>query len=106
MQQLNSHNMFMGYTKAALMGFCWHSVLKAVNLATSALKFFALARLLTPEAIGLFSLTSIALGVTEAMAETGINTTIIQSRQSINYFLDTAWVLSILRGLIIGSAMI
>lgn len=69
-------------------------------------KISFLARLLTPEAFGLFSLTAIALGLSEAMTQTGINITIIQSKKKVEYFLDTAWVIAIIRGFVIGIIML
>jgi PST family polysaccharide transporter len=68
-------------------------------------KIFILARLLSPDDVGLFSLTAIALGLTESVTETGINLTILQAKQPVEFFLDTAWVISILRGLAIGLVM-
>lgn len=69
-------------------------------------KVSILARLLGPEAFGLFSLTAIALGLTESLTQTGVNITILQSQRPIHYFLDSAWVISILRGFAIGSIML
>ncbi|MFZ5376903.1 MAG: oligosaccharide flippase family protein [Patescibacteria group bacterium] len=95
----------MGYTKNAISGFGWQSVLKIISSVVTVAKIFFLARLLSPADFGLFSLTLIALGLTESLTQTGVNVTIIQSRQSIDYFLDTAWVVSIIRGLVIGILM-
>ncbi len=92
----------MGYTRNTLSGFTWHSALIVATTGVTALKLIVLARLLTPHDFGLFSLIAIALGLTEAFTQTGINTTIIQSKESINYFLNTAWVISIVRGLLIA----
>lgn len=69
-------------------------------------KIFVLARLLNPEAFGLFSLTLIAIGLTESLTQTGVNITILQSQRPIKYFLDSAWVISIIRGFAIGSIML
>lgn len=69
-------------------------------------KIFVLARLLSPEAFGLFSLTLIAIGLTESLTQTGVNITILQSQRPIRYFLDSAWVISIIRGFAIGSIML
>lgn len=75
-------------------------------MGLTVLKISVLARLLSPDDFGLFSLVVIALGLTEAVTQTGINVTIVQSKQSIKYFLNTAWVIAILRGLIIGTVMV
>jgi len=51
-------------------------------------------------------LVTIALGVTEATTQTGVNLTILRSKQSVDYFLDSAWVIAIIRGMVIGIVMI
>lgn len=95
----------MNYTQTTIKGFGWHSLVKIITAGLALGKIFFLARLLTPSDFGLFSLTTIALGLTEAATQTGINTTIIQSKNSVSYFLDTAWVIAIIRGLVIAILM-
>ncbi|NCN23917.1 MAG: oligosaccharide flippase family protein, partial [Candidatus Pacebacteria bacterium] len=68
-------------------------------------KIAVLSRLLTPEDFGIFAIVAIALGLVEASTQTGVNTTILQSNRSISYYLDTAWVIAIVRGLIIAIVM-
>jgi O-antigen/teichoic acid export membrane protein len=96
----------MSYFKNALQGFGWQTALKILTALITLLKISILARLLNPDAFGLFSLTVIALGLSEAAAQTGVNITILQSKKSVAYFLDTAWVISIIRGLLIAIWMI
>lgn len=96
----------MGYTKHAIAGFSWQTILKLATSVMTLLKISILARLLSPTDFGLFSLTAVALGITESLTQTGINLTIIQAKESIRYFIDTAWVIAIIRGLIIGCCMV
>jgi O-antigen/teichoic acid export membrane protein len=96
----------VSYTRATIAGFSWQTVYKGLLMVLALIKVFILARLLGPEAFGLFSLTAIALGLTENLTQTGVNITILQSQRSIHYFLDSAWVISILRGFAIGSIML
>jgi lipopolysaccharide exporter len=96
----------MGYTKNTLSGFSWHTFLKVVITFLTLFKIAVLARLLTPTDFGLFALVMIALGLTEAATQTGINITILQSEKKIDYFLDTAWVIAIVRGFLISFIMI
>ncbi len=96
----------MGYQKHAIAGFSWQTAQKILTAGLSLVKIFVLARLLTPEQFGLFSLVMIALGTTESFTQTGVNITILQSKQPVRYFLDTAFVISIIRGFIIGTLMI
>ena len=86
----------MGYTKNAISGFSWQTLLKLIQNGLSVIKIFVLARLLSPNDFGMFSLITIALGLVEAFTETGINFTILQSKKSVRYFLDTAWVIAII----------
>lgn len=96
----------MGYTKNALSGFSWQTMLKFAIAGTTLVKISILARLLSPEIFGVFSIITIALGISEATTQTGVNVTIVQSKRSMQYFVDTAWVISIIRGLIIGILMV
>lgn len=96
----------MGYTKNTISGFSWQTVFKVITMVGILLKTMVLARILSPEDFGLFAIIAITLGIAEATTETGVNLTIIQSKRSIKYFIDTAWVIAIIRGFLIGSIMV
>lgn len=94
-----------GYTKTAFSGFSWQSFLKLTTSAVVVVKIFFLARMLTPEDFGIFSLVAICLGLSEAVTQTGVNVTIVQSKHKVSYFLNTAWVIAIVRGFLIAVLM-
>ncbi len=96
----------MGYTKKAITGFGWQTLLRILSYILTIAKIYFLARLLTPADFGLFSLAAITLGISEALTQTGVNLTILQSKHSVKYFLNTAWVIAIVRGFVIGTVMI
>jgi PST family polysaccharide transporter len=96
----------MGYSTHALKGSGYNSLVKVLTVLATAAKIYVLARLLSPNDFGLFQYVIIALGLLEAVTETGINTTIIQSKKNLEYFLDTAWVISIIRGLVMSILLI
>lgn len=96
----------MGYTKNTVSGFSWQTILKGLSTGITLVKIMILARILSPQDFGLFSLIVISLGLTEATTQTGVNLTILQSKRSIKYFINTAWVIAIVRGLIIGIIMV
>ena len=100
------YNVPVGYTKKAISGFSWQTVLKLLQSGLTVLKVSILARLLSPEDFGMFSLITIALGIVEAFTETGVNFTILQSKHSISYFVSTAWVIAIVRGFSIAILMV
>ncbi len=95
----------MGYLKKAIAGFSWQTLLKIIASLVTLAKISILARLLTPNDFGLFSLALIALGLSESFTQTGVNITILQSKRSMSYFIDTAWVVAIIRGFIIAIIM-
>jgi len=96
----------MNYTRKTLAGFSWQTIYKGLLVGVAMVKMYFLARLLDPQAFGLFSLTAITLGITESLTQTGINVTILQSKQSVKSFIDTAWVIAIIRGFMIGIIML
>ena len=70
--------------------------------ALTFVKTIVLARLLTPAQFGVFGIATLALALLEVLTETGINIFLIQDEGKIKDYLDTAWLVSILRGLIIS----
>lgn len=96
----------MGYTKQSFIGFFAHGGFKGSALVITAIKIAILARLLQPSDFGQFAMVAVVLGITESLTETGINTIIVQSFRSIEYYVDSAWVISIFRGLGIGILMV
>lgn len=96
----------MGYSSHAIKGAGWNGILQVITTVLAAVKIAVLARILTPNDFGLFALVAVSIGIVESLTETGINATIIQSKKSTSYFIDTAWVISIVRGLIISIVMI
>lgn len=96
----------MGYTRNAIEGFSFQTLLRIGSAVVTVAKWAVVARVLSPESIGIFSLVTISLGVTEATTQTGVNLTILRSKHSVDYFLDAAWVIAIIRGLVIGVVMI
>jgi lipopolysaccharide exporter len=91
----------MGYTKSALQGVSWMSGFRVANRLLTFLKIAILARVLTPSQFGVFGIASLLLALLEILTETGINVVLIQKKDSIEHYLDSAWVVSIVRGILI-----
>ncbi len=98
--------MSMGYSGRVFSGFSWQTALRVAVVGVGFGRIFFLARLLSPQDFGTFAIVLISLGMLEATTETGINLTIIQSKQPMAYFVDSAWIISIIRGAIISLLMI
>ena len=96
----------MGYKFKAFSGFGWRQAFYLANNLIAIGRVMILARLLSPYDFGLFSIAAIALGLSEAFTQTGINLTILQSKLPVKKFLDTAWVIAITRGFFIALIML
>jgi O-antigen/teichoic acid export membrane protein len=91
----------MGYTRNTIKGISWMSGIRFVTRVLSFLKIAVLARVLSPTQFGLFGIASLLLSLLETLTETGINIVLIQSKADLNDYINAAWVVSILRGIII-----
>lgn len=88
----------MGYTRSAIKGISWMSGFRMTSRVMSLIKIAVLARVLTPSQFGIFGIASLLLIFLQILTETGINVILIQTSDKIDKYLDSAWVLSIIRG--------
>jgi O-antigen/teichoic acid export membrane protein len=65
-----------------------------------------LAHLLVPADFGLVGIAGLALSATEAFTETGFQAALIQRKQGTTQYLNTAWIVSVVRGLILTGSLI
>lgn len=91
----------MGYTTQAISGFSFLALLRVFVRALSLFKNIIIARALSPFQFGAFGIATLVLVFAEIVTETGINTFLIQNREDIDKYINTSWIVSILRGIII-----
>ena len=91
----------MGYTKDTLKGISWIGLLHLVIKSFTFIRIAILARLLSPSQFGTYGVAMLAFAFIEIFTETGINVFLIQEKKDINKYLDTAWIVSIVRGVFI-----
>jgi O-antigen/teichoic acid export membrane protein len=96
----------MGFFATSIKGFTWISMLRGGIRATGFIRIAILARILTEAQFGLFGITTIVLSLFEIITETGINVFLIQEKDSLEKYIDTAWVISIVRGFLVSSVII
>lgn len=89
-------------SRAFVQGLSWTVVLRFVVRGVAVIRSVALARLLDPAGFGIFGIAVMVLALLELMTETGINIFFLQNRDKIDKYLDTAWAISIIRGLSIA----
>lgn len=66
------------------------------------LRMAVLARILSKASLGVFGIVTMVLALLEISTETGINIFLMQEKGKIDKYIDTAWVLSIVRGSLIA----
>ncbi len=96
----------MGYSINAIKGISWMSAFRIVTRFFSFIKIGVLARVLTPAQFGVFGIASLILALLEMLTETGINIFLIQSKKEIDEYINSAWVVSIIRGTVISLLVI
>jgi O-antigen/teichoic acid export membrane protein len=96
----------MGYFKQALKGITWMTALEGLTKAVAVAKIAVLARILTPSQFGSYGIALLVLGFLEVITETGINVFLIQEKDNIQNYLDSAWVVSIIRGTLVSLLII
>lgn len=92
----------MGYYKQALNGLSWMGALRVFTRSLALIKIAILARILLPAQFGIYGIATLVLGFLEMLTETGINIFLVQQKEKIDEYIDSAWVVSIIRGFIIG----
>ncbi|MBI2031146.1 MAG: lipopolysaccharide biosynthesis protein [Candidatus Levybacteria bacterium] len=93
----------MGYTKDTIKGVGWVGFLRIFTRGISFLRTLILARILTPSQFGIFGIAILATSLLEVFTETGVNVLLIQEKDDIKKYLNSAWIVSIIRGFLIGS---
>lgn len=92
----------MGYSKQAIIGISWIGAFRILSRLIAFLRVVILARLLVPAQFGVFSIASMALGLLEILTETGINVFLIQEKEDVDSYVNDAWLVSIIRGILIA----
>src|SRR3989344_3700348 len=92
----------MSYFKKAFKGITWMGLLRISTRLLVLIKLAVLARLLDPADFGIFGIGSLVLALLEMLTETGITIILIQMKENYQKYLDSAWVISIIRGIIIS----
>ena len=93
-------------SKKVVKGSFWVLGLRMTNRVLGLIRTFVLARLLLPEDFGLIGVASISISIIETFSQPGLGTALIQKKDAIQSYLDTAWTTSILRCLIICIVLI
>ena len=87
-------------------GISSFSVLRFATKFLTLARLAFIARFLAPAEIGSYQLALLVIAIGEIFTETGINLMLLKHPKKLTEYLDTAWVVSIIRGLLISSAVV
>lgn len=96
----------MGYLRDTIKGVSWMTAFRVLYRLIGVVRISVIAHILTPFNLGVFGIVTIVLGFLEIVTETGINIFLIQEKDDIDSYINTAWVVSIFRGLLISILII
>ncbi|OGM24937.1 hypothetical protein A2627_03140 [Candidatus Woesebacteria bacterium RIFCSPHIGHO2_01_FULL_39_28] len=96
----------MGYFKDTIKGISWVGAFRFFSRFVAVIKTAILARILVPAQFGTYGIATLVLTFLEILTETGINIFLIQEKDNIDNFIDTAWIVSIIRGILISLAIV
>lgn len=101
-----SYNMHMGYFKVAFKGLGYQTILRVSIRIIGFVKIALIARMLGPAELGIFGIASLILSLLETLTDTGINVFLIQQNKNYKKYLNSAFLISIARGLIIAGVIV
>lgn len=93
------------WASPVVRGFSFMSLMRYGTKAFSLLRWVIIARWLgesAPYQLGTFGIVLLVIAVTEVFTQTGINIILIRDQKTLLKYLDTAWVISLVRGFLIA----
>lgn len=83
-------------------GGIWIFSLRIANRSLGFIRTIILARLLAPHDFGLFGIALLAIATLETFSQTGFQAALVQKKKNVEPYLDTAWTISAIRGIILS----
>lgn len=85
-------------SKRVVRGGIWVFALRITNRGLGFIRTIILARLLAPHDFGLLGIAMLAIATLETFSQTGFQASLIQKKENIKSYLDTAWTVSTIKG--------
>ncbi len=95
---LNNSNQNLSLSQKVIRGGFWVLGLRVVNFTISLIKTFILAHILSPKDFGVMGVAMVAFSTLETFSQTGIQSALIQRKNNVEPYLNTAWTISVIRG--------
>jgi len=87
--------------KKVVRGTFWVFISQIITQAVALVKNIILARILSPDDFGLFGIALVVFSLLEAFSRSGFDVALIQKKEDIRDYLDTAFVVNIGRGVVL-----
>jgi len=88
-------------SQKVVKGGFWVFFLRIVNRGFSLIRLIILARILSPSDFGLMGIALLTMSTLETFSQTGFQQALIQKKEDIESYLNSAWTVLIFRGLIL-----
>ena len=92
-------------SKKVVKGGLWVFSLRILNRGLGFIRTLVLARLLAPEDFGLLGIAMLSISTLETFSQTGLEAALVQKKENVRYYLDTAWTVSAIRGFALFSIL-
>lgn len=89
-------------SQRVVRGGFWVFALRIVTRLFGLVRTIVLARLLAPEDFGLFGIALLGMSALETFSQTGFQPALVQKKEDIKPYLDTAWTIQAIRGAILA----
>ena len=101
-QFLDTPQAITGLRARVVRGGFWVFALRITTRLFGLVRTIILARLLAPADFGLFGIALLAMSALQTFSQTGFGAALIQKKEDIKLYLDTAWTVQVIRGAVLG----
>ena len=98
---INNFHQPESLSKRVVRGGVWVFALRITNRGLGFIRTIILARLLAPSDFGLLGIAMLAIATLETFSQTGFQAALVQKKDNVESYLDTAWTVSVIRGIVL-----
>jgi len=88
-------------SQRVVKGGFWVFFLRIVNRGVSLIRLIILAHILSPNDFGLMGISLLTMSTLETFSQTGFQQALIQKKEDIKFYLNSAWTVLIFRGFVL-----
>lgn len=98
---MNKTNPNQSLSQRVVRGGAWVFALRTVNRGLGLVRLIILARILAPADFGLMGIALLAMATLETFSQTGFDAALIQKKEDVESYLNSAWTIIIVRGIVL-----